>query len=356
MPIQNQRLNLSKPNATQRAAQLDMSALERGGAALGAGVGQLIENKQAQEAAQAKAAEMAFHNDVSTFNSSLLQNDPSTWDEAIFKRGQDYLASGDEANYQSMQEMLFMTPEQKRQEITKDFSLAERAAGRDPSKFLQGVAGGGASKFGRLAPALDENNNPVYIQSSGAGDIRVAEGFRPITTADKESDKTKELLNREKVLKGKRQQIEKEEIDLLQKKAEFDMTQAKVDVQEQAAGDLFGLGEQLLNGDLESIYGKGESLYPDLARSQKGIDLIASRNRFVASLELAAAGKMKGQGTLSDGERKILKDGATTLSNPDISADAARAEINRILPTYAKASGIDVSGGGQPQVKFLGFE
>ena len=57
----------------------------------------------------------------------------------------------------------------------------------------------------------------------------------------------------------------------------------------------------------------------------------------MASLELAAAGKMKGQGQLSDGERKILKEGATILSNQDISPEAARAEVNRILPTYQKA-------------------
>ena len=145
MPIQNQRLNLSKPNVTQRAAQLDMSALERGGAALGAGVGQLIENKQAQEAAQAKAAEMAFHNDVSVFNFGLLQGDVAGRNEAILRKSQEYADAGDMGNYEDLQKMALMTPAQQQQEITKDYLSAELAKDptQNPADILAKVGGGG---------------------------------------------------------------------------------------------------------------------------------------------------------------------------------------------------------------------
>lgn len=80
-----------------------------------------------------------------------------------------------------------------------------------------------------------------------------------------------------------------------------------------------------LSGQLESIYGRGESLYPNLLRSQKGIDLIADRDQLVGMLTLAGRGQLKGQGTLTDQEQKTVQQAITVLSNPDISP--ARAEI-----------------------------
>ena len=112
-----------------------------------------------------------------------------------------------------------------------------------------------------------------------------------------------------------------------------------------------------LTGNLASIYGRGESLYPTLLRSQKGIDLLADRNQLIGMLSLAARGQLKGQGTITDQEAKTLQEAVSVLSNQDISP--ARAEIAledafRVMEASAgrTAQQQQPTGG----VKFMGFE
>lgn len=97
--------------------------------------------------------------------------------------------------------------------------------------------------------------------------------------------------------------------------------------------------QALSAADLGAIYGRGESLYPTLMRNQAGIDLMAQRDQMVGMLELAAAGEMKGQGQITEPERKILKDSATTLAKPDISPELARASIDRAMAIIYRNAG-----------------
>ena len=92
---------------------------------------------------------------------------------------------------------------------------------------------------------------------------------------------------------------------------------------------LLDLGSQLSGSNLDLIFGRGESLIPDLVRSQEGIDLMAEKDRYLAALQLGAAGKLKGQGTITENERKILKDSIAALSSINISPDLARREFER---------------------------
>lgn len=104
--------------------------------------------------------------------------------------------------------------------------------------------------------------------------------------------------------------------------------------------DLETIYTVLEKGDLNSIFGKGESIYPTLLRSQKGIDLMAKKDQFVAMLELAAAGQMKGAGQISDSERRILRDSATILNKPDISATAAMETMETTMELLRKKAGV----------------
>ena len=92
--------------------------------------------------------------------------------------------------------------------------------------------------------------------------------------------------------------------------------------------------DKLIKSDLDSFYGKGEKYYPDIGRKQENLDLMAENDRIVNLLKLASAGKLKGQGTITDPERQMLAQAATTLSNKDISGDAARQEWMRIRPQF----------------------
>ena len=90
----------------------------------------------------------------------------------------------------------------------------------------------------------------------------------------------------------------------------------------------------LLDNDLDLIYGGMEWALPDKLRNQRGKNMLARKNQVVSSLKLISAGKLKGQGSITDDERKMLAQAATTLENQDIDSGSAREELNRILPIY----------------------
>ena len=97
---------------------------------------------------------------------------------------------------------------------------------------------------------------------------------------------------------------------------------------------------KLLSNDLyKRIYGKGESVYPDLLRSQDGVDALKLRDRVVGLVVLAARGKLKGQGTITDSEQDILAKSATILKDPDISEKLALEEINRVKSFFESKGG-----------------
>lgn len=103
--------------------------------------------------------------------------------------------------------------------------------------------------------------------------------------------------------------------------------------------ELMPVYEQINKQDLSLIYGRGESALPELLRSQKGIDLLALRNQYVSLLQLAAAGKLKGQGTITDSERKTLTDSATVLNNLNISPALASQALQSSISILQKQSG-----------------
>lgn len=97
--------------------------------------------------------------------------------------------------------------------------------------------------------------------------------------------------------------------------------------------------EALAAADLDLIYGRGESLLPDVLRSQSGIDLVAQRDQYLANLRLAQVGKLAGTGPITESEQAILKQAATVLNNPDISPELAKSaliESRQIIMNAAK--------------------
>lgn len=98
----------------------------------------------------------------------------------------------------------------------------------------------------------------------------------------------------------------------------------------------FGLDEGEEAFDLDVIYGKHEGFMPNVLRSQEGIDAMAKRDRIVDSLNLMAAGKLKGQGQITENERAMLARAATTLSNHEISPEMAKDELIRVKAKFGE--------------------
>ena len=320
--------------------------------AIAGGLTRMFDNQRQEQQAMAKQQQMQDMQDTYTDLSAIKSLAPEKREAFINQRMVEYESAGDFESAANIGKLLDYLGQGNLD------SFIDPQIGVLASQL--GIKDGGSARSGFASAKTEIYPNGVTVQSLPDGSTQVRDESGLIVEGNKRLDalkrgqksravqagdivtseedaRTKQLAIRENTLVSKTQKIEKQQIELLKEQAEFDAIKAKQEIQQQGVLELATLGQELLDSDLDSIYGRGESLYPDLFRGQKGIDTIAKKNRFVASLELAAAGKMKGQGQLSDGERKILKEGATILSNQDISPEAARAEVNRILPTYQKA-------------------
>ena len=100
------------------------------------------------------------------------------------------------------------------------------------------------------------------------------------------------------------------------------------------ARDNLSVIDELIGSDLGLIYGRFESFVPGQLRSQKGQNLLANRDRLASQLELAAAGKLKGQGQITENERQVLREAVSALKNSDISPEKALEELTRIRPQF----------------------
>jgi len=89
--------------------------------------------------------------------------------------------------------------------------------------------------------------------------------------------------------------------------------------------------KSLGSSDLDLIYGKGEKWYPEVLRSQKGVDLMVQRDQLIGMLNLAARGQLAGQGAISNTEADAILASATTLANPNISPDEAEAALESAM-------------------------
>lgn len=110
---------------------------------------------------------------------------------------------------------------------------------------------------------------------------------------------------------------------------------------------------KLKDADLSKIYGKGESVYPELLRSQEGIDLIADRDKIVSMLQLGSRGELKGQGNITDGETEMLSRAATILGNPNISPERAKEALDEAVGVLYRSAGrgfTPAQGGGNSAI------
>lgn len=86
---------------------------------------------------------------------------------------------------------------------------------------------------------------------------------------------------------------------------------------------------------IDDIFGTIAGRTPNI--TQKSVDVAARKDNLVSLLQLAARGKLKGQGSVSDTESKMLANAATILANPTISPDLARKELARAKAYFERS-------------------
>lgn len=118
---------------------------------------------------------------------------------------------------------------------------------------------------------------------------------------------------------------------------ELEMKTTPSDESVYEAGDAIALIDELTSegSGFGSIYGTFSGATPNIMQSS--VDAAAKRDQVVSLLQLAARGKLKGQGPITDSEQKMLANSATILANPRISEDAAMAEMERARLFFNRA-------------------
>ena len=97
--------------------------------------------------------------------------------------------------------------------------------------------------------------------------------------------------------------------------------------------------DSLLDDDrFSNAFGKVVTTTPELLRRQESIDAIADVNQIKGLITLESRQKLKGQGTITDSEQKILAQSATILDNPMISDERARKELIKIKRVFEDSS------------------
>ena len=196
-----------------------------------------------------------------------------------------------------------------------------------------GKGGSGKPKLGTYNPSdytvkswseFAKNGDPSILERYGKGSKERQMELR----------EEAQLIKEEKFqLSKQKAESDKAKNDLLSTQKKRDTARAKF-LQIKEAENAISNINSLLSNDLDLIYGGAEWVLPDKLRSQKGKNMMARRDQVASTMSLMAADKLKGQGTITDPERAMLAEVASMLKNQDISAERAKAELERVKPIF----------------------
>jgi hypothetical protein len=199
-------------------------------------------------------------------------------------------------------------------------------------------------QLGNLARVGSSAGERVATNSVLGSQVATQKGAESTATEQAKSDvKVKEALRIEQETESGKQGIESRRLDIDETKINND--QQKQDAinsknsRREEADSAVAQITSLLTGDrFSSAFGRVVTNTPDIAKSKRSIDAIADINQIKGLLTLESRQKLKGQGTISDGEQKILGESATVLNNPLISDERARKELRKIRNVFETAS------------------
>lgn len=217
-------------------------------------------------------------------------------------------------------------PEQLQQNVTAQ-SFGTPESDRNFEKFVRGINGATYRQFddGSVEPSQDfqlpaEQSARRETTTLAPGQILV----------DKETGQTiaegpeKPQSQNEQV---KAQEREKAEAEKVRSRAAIvDMAQSLLD-----------------DGATKRVFGPIQARTPTFSGSVK--DAEARVDRLVSMISLESRQKLKGQGTITDSETKMLAEAATVLANRTLSDEAVDQELRRIIAEFSDDSPAE----GRPQ-------
>ena len=200
-------------------------------------------------------------------------------------------------------------------------------------KFLQPTEPRGKPKLGTYKP--ENYTVDSWSEFAKYGDPSILKRYE---SGSKERgmlirEQAMELKEEKFKLAQEKQKIESNRKEIKAAQEKKDIARAQYLEVKEAESSISNINT-LLDSDLDLIYGSMEWALPDKIRSQRGKNMLAQRDQVSSTMSLMAAGKLKGQGTITENEREMLRRAASILGNSDISPGQAKQELLRIKPIF----------------------
>ena len=268
---------------------------------------------------------------------------------------QDRQASGEDVDLTESLETLAQIKSGDLQSVAQNISATEIIAQQRAGQLQETrVTSSKILADGTTVQSLSTGGTNVVAPSGAVltGDARVdalnkALGAEVTQTGAKEQAKSDVKVGEVTTLES----VSKEaKLDIEQKKVTLDETKAKnqeardtaintKNARRKEADSAIVQMDSLLEGDrFSNAFGKVVTTTPELLRRQESIDAIADINQIKGLITLESRQKLKGQGTITDSEQKILAQSATILDNPMISDEKARKELRKIKRVFEDSS------------------
>ena len=147
-----------------------------------------------------------------------------------------------------------------------------------------------------------------------------------------------ESASQETAQKIEKQRINIDETKFKNKQKRNEVINAKNARRKEADAAIIQIDSLLKDDRFSQAFGKQTTVTPELLRRESVIDAVADVDQIKGLITLESRQKLKGQGTITDSEQKILAQSATVLDNPLISDERARRELRKIKRVFEDAS------------------
>ena len=311
---------------------------------------------QAQQAVELR--KLKSINDFGVRNQSLVDNAIATGDAAplqgaLTQRLTTLKQQG--LPTQETEDALFALGQGNIKSVVDDIKGAQNLYSQQIGQFQKTrVTSSKILEDGTTVQSLSTGGTNV-IAPSGAvltGDNRInalnkALGVEVTQTGAKEQAKSDvniaEVTTLEDISKEKKLDIQKKKVTLDETKAKNQEARdtainTKNARRKEADAAIVQIDSLLDDDRFSNAFGKVVTTTPELLRRQESIDAIADVNQIKGLITLESRQKLKGQGTITDSEQKILAQSATILDNPMISDERARKELRKIKRVFEDSS------------------
>jgi hypothetical protein len=235
------------------------------------------------------------------------------------------------------------SPERAVKLLTERIGLVTQLGGdaSDTTALLQQIQGGDIAGATAESQLLDDESvirgvlagavTPSALDQAKTAKLQ-AETTNLITPSVKPEDMLKinklklEIQNQEAVVTERKQQA----INNAEQRDQTSMAQAF-----EANGAIENIDSLLKDDAYLDIYGVGDNIIPTFWSG--AVALEAKRDQVVGLLSLESRQKLKGQGTISEGEAKTLAQSATVLSNAGIDEVTAKNELIKVRGIFKRA-------------------